>query len=658
MQKPVEPKKILCIHDLSGVGRCSLAVILPVLSVMGFQPVALPTVVLSTHTGGLGTPARMDGSAYGMAALEHYQALELQFDCIYTGYLGGEAQVALAEKAFALWPAAYKVVDPVMGDNGKAYSTVTPALVERIRSLCCAADLILPNYTEAQLLLQQQPVTDELDDAAAQALADALQPLASNVVVTGLPLGKYIGCAGTGADRFVIKKLQSSARKVTLSEFIRDNFFMVLLISSIAVAAVLLTILQLLRKARKAEAAARKAANDTQELNAKLQVAVEKAESANRAKSTFLFNMSHDIRTPMNAIIGYADLASRHLDDPAKLEKYMEHIQVCGQNLLMLLNNVLDLARIENDKTEIEYTVSDVEKDFRNCVAMFQNQADGKGQTLTVTTHLLYPSVYVDVPHLTEICTNLVSNAIKYTGAGGTIHCDVTQKLGKKEGWCDTVITVADNGIGMSQEFQKHIFEPFERERTSTVSKVEGSGIGMGIVKKLVGLMGGTVEVESKIGVGSTFTVTIPCRIASQEETQAKRENGSSDKKSLCGVKILLTEDNDLNAEIATELLREEGCTVDRAKDGVDCVDMLEKAANGTYQLILMDVQMPVMNGYDAATKIRRMDDPQKAGIPIIAMTANAFSEDKQAALDTGMNDHVAKPINMNVLVPTIRKYL
>lgn len=451
---------------------------------------------------------------------------------------------------------------------------------------------------------------------------------------------------------------QSSARKVTLSEFIKDNFFMVLLISSIAVAVVLLTILKLLQKARKAEAAAKKAANDTQELNAKLQVAVEKAESANRAKSTFLFNMSHDIRTPMNAIIGYADLASRHLDDPAKLEKYMENIQVCGQNMLMLLNNVLDLARIENDKTEIEYSVSDVEKDFRNCIAMFQNQADSKGQTLTVTARLQHPYVYADIPHLTEVCTNLVSNAVKYTGACGTIHCDITQKPGKKEGWCDTVITVADNGIGMSQEFQKHIFEPFERERTSTVSKVEGSGIGMGIVKKLVGLMGGTVEVESKIGVGSTFTVTIPCRIASQEERQAKRDTTSSDKKSLSGTKILLAEDNDLNAEIAVELLQEEGCTVDRAKDGVECVDMLEKAANGTYQLILMDIQMPVMNGYDAAKKIRRMDDLPKADIPIIAMTANAFSEDKQAALDAGMNDHISKPINMNVLVPTIQKYL
>ncbi len=471
-------------------------------------------------------------------------------------------------------------------------------------------------------------------------------------------LNKTIKAMPTNMLTDALAMYKSSSRKVTLSEFIRDNFFMVLLVSSIFVAVILLAILKLLRKARKAEAAARKAANDTQELNAKLQIAAENAESANRAKSTFLFNMSHDIRTPMNAIIGYADLASRHSDDPAKLKKYMENIQVCGQNLLMLLNNVLDLARIENDKTEMEYSVSDVEKDFRNCIAMFRNQADSKGQTLTVTTQLPYPYIYADIPHLTEVCTNLVSNAVKYTGAGGTIRCGVTQKPGEKKGWCDTVVTVADNGIGMSQEFQKHIFEPFERERTSTVSKVEGSGIGMGIVKKLVGLMGGTVEVESKIGVGSTFTVTIPCRIASEEEAQAKRAADPADRESLRGTRILLTEDNDLNAEIATELLQEEGCTVDRAKDGVECVDMLEKAANGTYQMILMDVQMPVMNGYDATKKIRRMDDPQKANIPIVAMTANAFSEDKQVALDAGMNDYIAKPINMSVLVPTLRKYL
>ena len=210
MIHPVEPKKVLCIHDLSGMGRCSLAVILPVLSVMGVQPVALPTVVLSTHTGGLGTPARLDGCAYGEQALEHYHALGVEFDCIYTGYLGGEDQVALAEKAFALWPAAKKIVDPVMGDNGKAYSTVTPALIDRIRALCGAADLILPNYTEAQILLQRQPQTELLTDEAAQALADELTALAPGAVVTGLPLGKYIGCAGSGKDRFLIKKLHIS----------------------------------------------------------------------------------------------------------------------------------------------------------------------------------------------------------------------------------------------------------------------------------------------------------------------------------------------------------------------------------------------------------------------------------------------------------------
>lgn len=207
MLKLTEPKKVLCIHDLSGVGRCSLAVILPVLSVMGVQPVALPTVLLSAHTGGFGTPARLDGCAYGMEALEHYHALGLEFDCIYTGYLGGEAQVELAEKAFAYWPAARKVVDPVMGDNGKAYASVTPALIARMRALCRKADLILPNATEAALLLEREALPEGFDEEAAQALAEELCALGPDAVVTGLPMGKYIGCAGAGHDRFVVKKL-------------------------------------------------------------------------------------------------------------------------------------------------------------------------------------------------------------------------------------------------------------------------------------------------------------------------------------------------------------------------------------------------------------------------------------------------------------------
>ena len=207
MLKLTEPKKVLCIHDLSGVGRCSLAVILPVLSVMGVQPVALPTVVLSTHTGGFGTPARMDGGSYGAAALDHYRELGLEFDCIYTGYLGGETQVDLAEKAFALWPAAKKVVDPVMGDNGKPYSTVTPEFIDRMRALCQKADLILPNVTEAGLLLQKEDLPADFDEAAAQALAEELTALTPDAIITGLPMGKYIGCAGAGRDRFVLKKL-------------------------------------------------------------------------------------------------------------------------------------------------------------------------------------------------------------------------------------------------------------------------------------------------------------------------------------------------------------------------------------------------------------------------------------------------------------------
>ena len=345
------------------------------------------------------------------------------------------------------------------------------------------------------------------------------------------------------------------------------------------------------------------------------------------------------------------------LTDP-KLLNYQKKLEQAGSLLLSIINNVLDMARIESGKVNVETSPCNLPRLFNDLCEVFEMPAEEKNLKHVLDVRLEHPNVLCDTTKVKEIFTNLLSNAVKYTGTGGTIRCDVAQKPGEKEGWCDTVVTVADNGIGMSQEFQQHIFEPFERERTSTVSKVEGSGIGMGIVKKLVGLMSGTVEVESRIGVGSTFTVTIPCRIASEDETQAKRETNPSDQKCLCGTRILLTEDNDLNAEIAVELLQEEGCTVDRAKDGVECVDMLEKAANGTYQLILMDIQMPVMNGYDAARKIRGLDDPQKANIPIIAMTANAFTEDRQVALDAGMNDHIAKPINMNVLVPTLRKYL
>ena len=383
-----------------------------------------------------------------------------------------------------------------------------------------------------------------------------------------------------------------------------------------------------------------------------------KAECANKAKSTFLFNMSHDIRTPMNAIIGYADLASRHLKETEKLGRYLEKIQICGKELLSMLGNVLDLARIENNKVEMEYTVLNVHESFENCVTMFQQQAENKNQTLSLTEQILYPYVYMDAPHLSEVCLNIISNAIKYTNTGGTISCNVLQESCEKEDWCNMIITITDNGIGMSDEFQKRIFETFEREHNSTSSHIEGSGIGMGITKKLVELMDGTIEVKSKQGEGSTFTVTIPCRKASKDDALVKKNNNPCNENCLKGVRILLVEDNEINTEIATELLTEEGCIVENASDGVACVDMIEKADADYYRMILMDIQMPIMNGYDATLAIRKMKDVKKSRIPIIAMTANAFAEDTQKALSVGMNDHVAKPVDMNILVPTIMKYL
>ena len=383
-----------------------------------------------------------------------------------------------------------------------------------------------------------------------------------------------------------------------------------------------------------------------------------KAECANKAKSSFLLNMSHDIRTPMNAIIGYAELASRHLQETDKLGRYLEEIQICGKELLSMLGNVLDLARIENNKVEMEYTVSNVHECFENCVIMFQQQAESKNQTISLTEQIVYPYVYMDEPHLSEVCLNIISNAIKYTNTGGWISCNVVQKSCEKEDWCNMIISITDNGIGMSEEFQKRIFETFERERNTTSSHIEGSGIGMGITKKLVELMDGTIEVKSKQGKGSTFTVTIPCRKASEEDSLVKKNHNPCNKNCLNGVRILLVEDNEINTEIATELLTEEGCIVETANDGVACIDMIEKADADYYKMILMDIQMPVMNGYDATLAIRKMKDTKKARIPIIAMTANAFAEDIQKVLSVGMNAHVAKPVDMNILVPTMLKFL
>ena len=390
----------------------------------------------------------------------------------------------------------------------------------------------------------------------------------------------------------------------------------------------------------------------------KLEESAAAADAANKAKSSFLFNMSHDIRTPMNAIIGYSDLARKYIQEPEKLEGYLDSIHVSGEKLLAIINSVLELARIENGETVIEEEVRKAGEGVDSCIIMMKAAAEEKHQKLLLDKEIRYPYLYMDSTHMCEVFINILSNAIKYTGDGGTIHCSVKHLPHEKADWCYVEMVVEDTGIGMSEEFQAHIYEAFTRERTSTISGVDGTGLGMGIVKKLVDMMNGTIDLESRLGEGSRFTVRIPCRIAGEKEMEEREKNYHLTPGSGKNLRILLTEDNDLNAEIAIELLSQEGLQVERAEDGVICVDKIEKAPGGYYSLILMDVQMPVMDGYKATRAIRNMTEPKKAGIPIVAMTANAFAEDRERALSVGMNDHIAKPIDMNRLLKVFERLL
>ena len=587
---------------------------------------------------------------------------------------------------------------------------------------------------------------------------------------------------------------KSSARKVTLSDFIKDIFFKVMLISSIAVAVVLLTILMLLQKARKAEAAARKAASDTQELNAKLQVAVEKAETANRAKSTFLSNMSHDIRTPMNAIIGFTTLALSNIDDTDRVKDYLGKTLASSNHLLSLINDVLDMSRIESGKIhleEVEVNLSDVLHDLKTIVSgqIYAKQLELYMDVMDVTDE----DVYCDKTRLNQILLNLLSNAIKFTPAGGTVSVRVRQLAGKVRGCGQYEFRIKDNGIGMSQEFAQKIFEPFERERTSTVSRIQGTGLGMAITKNIVDMMGGTIEVQTAQGKGTEFTVCVPMRAQTEQrpvekiteleglkalvvdddfntcdsvtkmlvkvgmraewtlsgkeavlrarqsiemsdvyhayiidwrlpdmngievtrqirslhddtpiiiltaydwsdiEVEAKAAGVTafcskpmfmSDLRETLmsalgqkpadavqrllpeknadfkGKHILLVEDNELNREIAQEILQEYGFLVDSAENGAVAVEKVSTAAPGSYDLVLMDVQMPIMDGYTATRKIRALDDPARAKLPILAMTANAFDEDRRNALESGMNGFLSKPIVIGDLVQELHKIL
>ena len=390
----------------------------------------------------------------------------------------------------------------------------------------------------------------------------------------------------------------------------------------------------------------------------RLEEAKKLAEAANAAKTTFLFNMSHDIRTPMNAIIGFTELLKKHKDEADKVDDYIGKIQSSSDFLLSLINNVLEMARIESGKTTLDESVFRIGEICDEVASFYGDLMDQKNIEFTYSADVHTRFVYGDVVKLRKIWLNIVSNAYKYTPEGGSISISTIELPCDEEGYARIQTTFTDTGIGMSKEYLDVIFDEFSRERTSTESQVQGTGLGMSIVKKMVDLMGGTITVESELGKGSTFQVTLMHRIGENPDVKSSENQKPIDYQEFKGKRILLAEDNELNAEIATEILSEVGFEVEHAEDGVVCIDMLQKAPCGYYDLILMDVQMPNMDGYKATRTIRSMKDLCRSNIPIIAMTANAFDEDKKNAFDAGMDGHIAKPISIDAIAKTVNEVL
>jgi len=381
------------------------------------------------------------------------------------------------------------------------------------------------------------------------------------------------------------------------------------------------------------------------------------AEVANKAKSAFLFNMSHDIRTPMNAILGFADLLEKHMDDKGKREEYIRNIKTSGNYLLELINAVLEMSRIENDKVSLDEEPIDHAVLRESIRVVLQEEYAKKKLTVHRDYNITHPYFYGDVVKLKAIYLNIISNAVKYTPEGGEISITMDELPGCDENHAISRAIIKDNGIGMAKEYLPHIFDSFSREKTVTENKVIGTGLGMGIVKKYVDMMGGTIEIDSEVGKGTTVTITIEHRLAEPFEVEAEPYQIISASK-VEGKRILIAEDNELNREIAEELLHEVGFLVDSVEDGVECVAKITKADAGYYDMILMDMQMPNMDGLKATRVIRSMENKEKAKVPIVAMTANVFEEDKKKALEAGMDGFVGKPIEVKILIDTMQRLL
>ncbi|WP_270426159.1 ATP-binding protein [Blautia intestinalis] len=453
----------------------------------------------------------------------------------------------------------------------------------------------------------------------------------------------------------------STEDKVTFWDFVKDNMFAFFVAIGFFALSIISIIFVLLRKARKAEAVAKLAANDTQKLNDKLEIALKKAEDASLSKTRFLNNMSHDIRTPMNAILGYAQLMEDELKGKGLPEtsEHLEKLQQSGTLLLSIINNVLDMARIESGRMELDENYCRIEDVWKSLFAVFDEKAMKKNIVLHYAMNVEHEHVLTDVTKVKEIFVNILSNAIKYTPAGGSVMVDIDELSCDESGYMIVRISVSDTGIGMSQDYQTKIFEAFTREQNTTKSKIAGTGLGMSIVKKYVELLGGIINVESELGKGSTFTVTLKHRIA-DESYYVKEyiEESGTGSEILEGRNILLAEDNDLNAEIAEAILERAGLKTERVENGIQCVKRIMEMPTGTYDMILMDIQMPQMDGYKATQAIRNLPDKDKACIPIIAMTANAFEEDKREAIAAGMNGHIAKPIQVDKLLSMLAEVI
>ena len=388
------------------------------------------------------------------------------------------------------------------------------------------------------------------------------------------------------------------------------------------------------------------------EYNRKLMSALAQAEEANKGKSYFLFNMSHDIRTPLNAIIGYSELAKNHLDEKEVLDDYIYKIQTCGRQLLGLIGDVLDMAKIESGNLEISEKPCLCQDLMSDIMISVNESAKKKGLEFEASGNACHSTILCDKVKVQKILLNILSNAVKYTPKGGKISLSVQEKIREDEGLSDFTFVVKDNGIGISKEFLPYIFNSFSRERNATISGVSGTGLGMTITKRLVDAMGGKIEVESQQNMGTTVTVSITfSRLVGLEE---KREEIIPDA-FLKDIRVLLVEDNEINGEIASEMLRELKVNVDLVTNGKECIDALLEKDAGYYDLVLMDIQMPVMDGYEATRIIRRFSDKDKRLIPVIAMTANAFEEDKQKAFQSGMNGHLAKPVEMRHLIQALK---